>query len=692
MEDVENSIISETDETDKPATDPAVEARVKQWTKRIKTAREHWHKTAFKRMKTCMQLAKDGADKAWVDNDQYVVPIINRHINQAVSQLYAKNPKSYTQRKQRRMFTVWDGELASLQEAAMLLQQSAATGMPDQNAMAVLQDALAVKQYNIMMNGLADTLTLLHNHYFTDKTAQYKQQFKSLVRRTKVCGVGYVKLGFQRILESDPEVAVHIQNTTTQIETLQRLMEEATREDIDADSAELHELTTMLHDLQSQEMLIVQEGPVYTFPKATSVIIDPNCRHLKTLTGADWIAEEIDMTPERIEEVFKVDVGKDYEPYKNDDTAARREWGNGDKPECEPAKVWLVQDRKTGQEFAICDGFKDFLKPPMPPEVKISRFFTIFPLVFNEIEDEDEIFPPSDVWNARHIQKEYNRSRDSLRAHRIANRPAYVAPRGAFEEDDLHKLQDHEDSEIILVNQLSPGEKIEDKIQRKPVVPLDPALYEVEQNYNDLQRTVGSQQANLGGTSGDTATESSIAEQSRTVALSDNIDDIDDLLSLLAHSTGELMLNELDISTVQRIVGPGAVWPQDPETRAEVVEDISLDIRAGSTGRPNQAAEVAKLERAMPVVIQLPNVNPVPITQKYLDLLEVDAEDAIVEGLPSIVAMNAMMKPAGAPPSPTNKDPNAQGGHGGDNGEKPQQNEPQSQPSYPSSDQAQPAA
>ena len=42
-------------------------------------------------------------------------------------------------------------------------------------------------------------------------------------------------------------------------------------------------------------------------------------------------------------------------------------------------------------------------------------FFNIFPLVFNEIENDEEIYPLSDVWIARHMQFEYNRSREGLR-------------------------------------------------------------------------------------------------------------------------------------------------------------------------------------------------------------------------------------------------------------------------------------
>lgn len=683
----------------KPEVAPETKAAVEKWCKKVREARAHWDKRAFKQMRENMQFARDGASKEWVSANRFTVPIINRHINQAVSQLYARNPKVLAKRKPRRMHSVWDGTSASLLEASAAVTgamqtANAATSAglppapPDPNAVAILSDAMQVKQYNKMLDGISETLTLLLNHYMSDKASQHKQHLKSLVRRVKVCCVGYVKLGMQRILEKNPDVTAKVADATEQIAHIERLLKEQAEGEIEETSAKLEELKTMMADLQSQETLVVQEGPIWTYPAATSIIIDPECRHLKTLTGARWVAEEFCLPPDRVEEIYGVDIGKEYKPYS--EVSGKPKPDNAE----EKAVVWRVMCRDTGQEFTICDGYCNWLRPPALPQVRLTRFFDIFPLVFNEVEDEDgDIFPPSDVRQAKHIQEEYNRSREGLRQHRMQNKPAYITPAAALSDTDKRRLQEHESGEIIELVQLVEGSKVQDKIMAKPTVPIDPALYEVEQLYADLQRVVGSQQANLGGTSGDTATESSIAEQSRTVAMSDNVDDLDDFLSLLTDSTAELMLRELSLETVQRIVGPGAVWPSDVETREELIEDISIDIRAGSSGRPNQAAEVAKMERAMPFIVQMPGVNPVPITERYLDLLEIDAESAIVEGLPSVVAMNAM---ASRPPAPAAapgqsqpgtgdpaSDPASQGASGAQNAPAAGQNEPQSQPAYP---------
>lgn len=662
------------DDTDKPPVDPARAAFVKQWVARIKAAKKH-HKKAFDQMDECMQLAKDGATKEWTDNkDNYVVPILNRLTNQAVAQLYARDPESYSKRKKRRMFTVWDGHQASLAEAEGMLKAATQSVPPqplDPNAAAIMADAEKVKQYDIMMDGLADTMTLLHTHFIQEQSAQYKQQFKALVRRTKVCGVGYVKLCFQRLLEKQPDITAKISDATEQLMTLDRLQTEAKEADFDKDGPDAEQLRTLIADLQTQEHLVVAEGPLYSFPRSKALIIDPACTHLKTLVGANWIAEEFDKTPDDIVEDYGVDIRGQYTEYKAEGDDARWDrWSDeaGKLERVAAAKVWRVQNRKTGQEFTVCEGYDDYIKEPAVPVVRIPRFFDIFPLVFNEIESETDLYPPSDVWLARHLQNEYNRSRQGLREHRRQNRPAYITSKGTFDEGDLDKLQSHASGAIIETNtQLGPDDKIGDKLMAKPVMDIKPEQYDVSEIYKDILLVTGDQQANVGPTSNATATESSIAEQSRGVGLSDNVDDIDDLLSALTQATGVVMLHNMSKQTVLEIVGPGAVWPDVELTREEYAEEIILDTKAGSMGRPNKALELQGLQQLMPTIMQMPNINPTPFAEKIGDLLLPDAENVVVEGLPSMQAMNQ----AAANPPPPGAPPAAQGSNGAANAPRP---------------------
>ena len=45
-------------------------------------------------------------------------------------------------------------------------------------------------------------------------------------------------------------------------------------------------------------------------------------------------------------------------------------------------QIYEVFDRKTGLQYCLADGYKDFLREPMSPDVKVETFWPVFSLVF----------------------------------------------------------------------------------------------------------------------------------------------------------------------------------------------------------------------------------------------------------------------------------------------------------------------
>jgi hypothetical protein len=177
---------------------------------------------------------------------------------------------------------------------------------------------------------------------------------------------------------------------------------------------------------------------------------------------------------------------------------------------------------------------------------------------------------------------------------------------------------------------------------------IDPNLYEVNPVYEDILRTTGIQEANLGGTSDATATQSQIAEGSRQTSMGSNIDDLNDLLTSLARNGGQILMREMSLPSVQKIVGIGAVWPE--LSREEIANEVLLEIEAGSMGRPNQAQEVAAAQRLYPLLIQIPGINPEFLAKELIRRMDdrLDLTQAFQTAMPSIVALNGMAQ-ASAP-------------------------------------------
>jgi hypothetical protein len=684
---------------EEPQIDESRRKLVKEWTSRVQESKEYW-KDDFKRMREDMQLAYAGADDKWMKSGNYVVPIIARHINQIVAALYAKNPTPVVSAKRRVENVVWDGREDSLKAAMDMLSQAMQppqidpmSGMPlppqpiDPMAQAIVQEAQQMQQRRLMLDKICKTMEILLKYYMDEQEPSFKKQLKQLVRRTKTCGVGYVFLGYQRILEKRPEIAARLEDVSAQLARMESLQADMKDGLIDDDSPRKEELRLMMEDLQSQLEIIVREGPVFDFPRSTEIIIDKKCIQLNGLIGAEFFAREFHMKPEEIEDIYKIDVRKDFTPYQkytkkgNDYYEISKDEDKDDNLAC----VWEVWCKTTGQTFTIIEGYCDFAKAPAAPEIRLERFWPLFVLTFNDVEHETKRYPLSDAHILRHTQAEYNRSREIRRLHRISNTPKYIVTKGRLPEDDKIKLSGNIPFSVIELNALAQGESVEQLIQVFKPAPIDPALYETNTEMEDVFRTVGSQEANIGGTSGATATEVSVGEQSRSSSLDSNIDDLNMLLSEVVRSTGQMMLLALDIETVKKIAGPGAEWPQ--MSREEICDQVMIDIEAGSSGRPNSAAQLAMIERAAPFLMQMNDVSMKPLGRKYAKLLDLDPEDMIVEGMPSQVALNAMAsKLTSQPPMPPGApmpDQASQGAQGGNNAPAGPGTEPGPQPEYP---------
>ena len=324
--------------------------------------------------------------------------------------------------------------------------------------------------------------------------------------------------------------------------------------------------------------------------------------------------------------------------------SSRKSLSEGGKEKHSPEEgmvcVYEIYDKPSGLVYTVADGHDDFLKEPAEPELKLETFWPVFSLVVNEVEHDKEIYPPSDVHLMRSMVHEYNRAREGLREHRKANRPTYLTPAGVLEEEDKEKLVARPAHGVITVQGMTAGQKSEDLVTPLKTVGIDPNLYEVGTVFDDVQLAVGAQEANFGGTAGATATETSVAESSRMSALGAQVDELDSFMSEVARAAGAIMFQQMSTEQVKRIAGPGAAWPE--LTAQEIADEIQLEIEAGSTGKPNQAAELRNMERVLPYVIQIPGIDPKWLAKEVLKRMDdkLDLDAALAEGVQSVVAMN----------------------------------------------------
>src|SRR3990170_4789256 len=98
----------------------------------------------------------------------------------------------------------------------------------------------------------------------------------------------------------------------------------------------------------------------------------------------------------------------------------------------------------------------------------VEGLWAVFGVRCIHIERKDNLFPPSDVWNARHMQREYNSAGQGRREHRIAGRPRFATVKGKLEKQDKAALSQSDAFTVIELMALLPGEDIEKVLQRVP--------------------------------------------------------------------------------------------------------------------------------------------------------------------------------------------------------------------------------
>lgn len=667
---------------DEPQPAEGRSALVTQWLDRVQAGAKHWDKD-FKRMRRNMSFANG---KQWPgqseDDPRFLVNLVQRVVKSTVASLYAKNPTVVAKRREKLDFALWDGTPEAVMQAQQVIQaatmavQSVQAGMemgveaeplPPAitqalgPAKALMQDVEQGMARRKMLDKIGKTLVILTEYFMAEGQPTFKLQMKQMVRRARTTGVGYVELGFQREMELSEQQSGALNDVAERMATIGRLSADVADGEVDPNSAAAEELKLAMEAIRSEPEMIVREGLVFSFPHSTKIIPSPSTEKLMGWIGTEWLAKEIHYTPDRIKEVYGVDIGTSFTAHKvapgSPESSAKRSKSGS------LARVFHIYDKSTGMDMVVCEGYPDFLRAPAAPAIYIEQFFPFFAVTFNDAEDEGSLFPKSDVELLTHIQKEFNRAKEALRQHRFANRPLYLSPNGSFEEDEVKSLQNYPAHAVIQLNGLKEGRPATDVLAPVQKIGIDPNLYETSSLFEDMQRVTGNAEANLGGTGNSSATESNIAEASRQGTIGLDSDDLDEMLSALFRACGSVLLTELDEATAKKIAGVGAVWPS--LTKAEVAEELFLEVKGGSSGRPDQARDAATFERLVPVLVQVPGISPRWLAERAIKLADDDADlsEAISEGLPSIMAQNAMAQPGTGDPA---SDPSQQGGRGGD--------------------------
>lgn len=606
---------------------------VEQWTTKIKNARSKWEDD-FKTMRADMKFARGiqwPGQKDLMD-DRYICNLVQRNINQGVAQLYARNPECEATRRDRMDFEMWDGKEASImqaQQVASAMQMGFLPPDPKQFmlATALIKDYSEGQMWRDLVDRVGKTVTYICQYMMDSLQPSFKLQMKQLIRRVKTTGVAYVQVNYVDGFEGTLSTSETESTITDRAKSVAHSAEKLGKsEDKETDPEVLTlamKAQSIMQSLQTGDTQNINQRITFDFLPSTSVIIDPKCRALKGFVGSRWMAIErfdlIDTVNAFYETQIEGDKVTDYNEGRAPETNVSAANSTTSSPK-KPKRVclWDVYDLDSKSCFVLVDGWKEFVQEPEAVMPETNHFWPVVALTFNDVEtdpnetDCGSIFPPSDVTQMRSAQKEWNRTRNALRSHRVANTPCYMVGKGWLTQEDKEKINDHEDSAVIELEGAQMGQDINKLLSPFAHSPLQPQLYDTAPLVQDIQLSAGTQEADLGRpTPRVTATGATIAEQSKNSVAASNTDDVDDFLSEIAQMVGEIIIRYFQLDTAKRIAGRGAVLPQ--ENREDFLNEIMLSVKAASSGKPNKALEISNFKELVPLIMQAIQVPTGPM-------------------------------------------------------------------------------
>lgn len=687
--------MDEQQPTDEEVIKQRRQRRVRDILRTIKKGEDHWSAT-FAEMRESMAFVRTGmvkSEREMKEDDAYVVNLAKRYVQQMAPTLYAQNPTIVAKPKPKLRYTMWDGSAETITNAYMQLQELSMAPPTPEAAMALADLSALIEDYERgradehMVTKLGETMVLLLNYFTNEQTPSYKLRLKRLVRRAMIAKVGYIKVGFRRQLEPMLEDIRSADSDANTMAHREGIKETVANPEGKYNPSQEAELQMQEQTAQSvQQKLMMNEGLVYSYPHATDIILDPNLDNFDGFEGAGWGAQRYYLTCQEVMDYYQTDLKNSkvitYGNLYDARDDLRSGWDSGEVSDrsADPRKarlskvtddsivcVYEFYDRYNGIFCVVCEGHDDYLDEPRAPDTRFEQFYPWFAYLPNDADDLESAYPKAPVEDIRPMQVEINRLRRALREHRIANLPRYAALKGSMDESDAANLANAEPHTVTFLAALGDDPDVSKLLQAVQTVGVDPNLYDTAPIMQDAQLTAGMQESAFGMMSGGTATEASIAEQSRGGLTAASVAALDDFLTVVARASAQCLRQHMTAQSVQAIVGQGAVWPM--LSMQQIADELYIDIEAGSSGRPDQQIEVANFERMVPLLLQIPNINPEWLAKEAIRRLndKADITEAMVPNMGSIMSLNKTPPPSDVPAE--------QGAQGGENEEVPPQSE-----------------
>jgi hypothetical protein len=495
-------------------------------------------------------------------------------------------------------------------------------------ALAAPAAAPPVSQSQMDNSAFAATLDIVIPRVWRD--GRLKRAAKKVVRSSLSVGPGWMKaLAFSQT-KRDPQVEKSLNDAKAALERLR-----AQQARVQAGEAYSGEKTLDVLIAEAQQIeqgimanldKVVSQGMTFDFVRAEDIQVSLDVSDLLDYLDAGWIAHDIyipkDDLKVRFPELTDTDcksatcyyqkapstaLSRDPfgQPEVKDEGAFSKDAPGslGSSKPVEFAKIIELWDKRDGLIKTLVDGVKRWAVSPYAPPQATSRFYPYFGLAFYEVDGERH--PQSLSFRLAKLQDEYASARSNQRITRTRSIPSVLFDRGNLSPEDLRKVESSEIGEYVGIAPQNAQAPMNTHFAAKPVPSVDPRIFDTSSIIADMERVGGIQEALSSSVQvAKTATEAEIQNtgfQSRTGL---GRDALEEMLSDLAQYSAEVLVQEMTPEFVQRIAGPEAFWPAGMDVQ-DILTLVNVQITAGSTGKPNRAAERESWSVVLPMIQNL---------------------------------------------------------------------------------------
>lgn len=602
-------------------------AEVKRWAERIERARKH-DEEALKEYARCRRYARGDSGFAVDDN------IIGTFVDILVAFLYARDPDVDVRpakalepadpealRDAAALAADQDPRVqaAAKQAASASLLATFAVGQPpaatavqavDQAvedareqviAERVAQMQAAFRRRQREHKAFGETLELVVSRLWRD--ARLKARARPWVQSALTIGVGWLKASWQERTGQDPTTLQKISDLRDNIARAAKL-----REDMDAQAGAELDATVAAYEqqlkaLEGQVERVLARGFAADMVPAEDITVAPGVEIPRYL-DAQWISHRMPMLVDDIVAEFGLDkdkAGKIRRYTQRKPTVRQNEsalvaqdveakdadaFVEGQEPG-DWGMVHEIWDRDANCVRVMVEGLDCWVRTFSP--LATTRFYPFFACIFGAVDGQRH--PQSLVTRSAKLVDEYNRIATAERDHRSRIIPKVFYLKGQVNHDTLVNIEKAETGEYVGVELTQPNVPLGSVFWVPNYPGIDQALYDRSQIVAALERLWGVQEALAGSITTDkTATEAQIQQSGMQARTNAYRDVIEDALNELAQYTAEVAVQAMDDEDVRAMVGPDAMWPElrGPEGLSRMVR---IEIRAGSSGKPNTTAE-----------------------------------------------------------------------------------------------------